>query len=547
MSKILKFDSEARKSLLDGVNLIANAVGTTLGPKGRNVALKLGPNNYKTYHDGVTVAKSIDLTDEFLNVGVQQLKEAATKTNDKAGDGTTTATIIAQAIINEAMKAIEDGTNPMSLKREIESAVQVVLEDLKVRTKEVTTPEEVAQIATISSADPILGKLVSDGLEKVGMDGVLTVEDGSGIETTVEYKSGLEFDRGYLSPQFVTNQDTVEAIIEDPYILITDLSLSRNHQIAPFLEKFLKTSKNIVILASEISDEALATLVVNHLRGAINCIAIQAPAWGGRRVDEIKDIAAITGGTAILADSGRSLDSVTIEELGRADKMVSDRDKTTIIGGKGNKELVDKSVNDLREQIKVANTEYDKQIKQQRLAKLVGGVGIIKVGAASETELTEKRERVIDAVNATKAAVEEGIIPGGATALLRASQKLTDDTLGSKIVKDSLKSLFKKLMENSELDYEDSLKKVLDAKDEEGIDVVSGEMVNLVEKGIIDPVKVVRLALENASSVACTMITTNVLIVDEPEEKRWNILLLQDIKDKLFKLINFLTKGTYLK
>ncbi|MFZ5845734.1 MAG: chaperonin GroEL, partial [Patescibacteria group bacterium] len=414
---------------------------------------------------------------------------------------------------------------PMLLKSQIEEALKVILDELKKLAEEVKDPKEIEQVATISSTDPVLGKLIAEAFNKVGKDGVITVDAGKTFETTVEYKQGMEIDRGYLSPYFVTNQDTVEAVIEEPYILITDKRINWSHEIVPFLETLVKNNiKNVVIFAGEVVEEAMATLVVNRLRGAFNICAIQAPAYGDRRKDELEDIAVLTGGQIILDESGRDLKSVQIEELGRADKVVADRDKSVIINGWGKKGAIDKRVAELKAQLKVANTDFDRMIKEERMAKLAGGVAVINVGAITEVELKDKIERVIDAKNATKAAVEEGIVAGGEIALLHVANSLLawgkpqEPSLGGKILLEALKSPFKRIIENSGLDYAEIREKMSGHSYPEGVDVTDGQIKNLIEAGIIDPVKVTRSALENAVSVAIMVCTTSTLITDYKEK-----------------------------
>lgn len=525
MSKFIKDiikGQKARDKMLKGMNVLADAVGSTLGPRSRNVAVDRHPGQDlppTVLHDGVSVARSINLKDVHEDMGVRLLKGAAMKTNEVAGDGTTTSTILAQAIINEAFISIAAGGNPMLLKQEIEEAAKIVIKQLKEMATPIKTDKEMEQVAGISAADPLIGKLVSQALKKVGKDGVITVEDGTSYETTVEYKQGMEIDRGYAttSPYFQTNGETTEAIIEEPYILLTDRKLNYARELAPFLDKFVKAKlKNIVIFAGEIVEEALQFLVINKLRGAINVLAVQSPAFGDRRIEELEDIAILTGGKTILEDTGRSLDTVEISELGRADKVVGDRDKTIVTGGKGDIESIKKRIDNLREQIKVANSPYDEDIKKQRLAKLSGGVAVIKVGGATEIEIKEKRERVIDAKNATRAAVEEGIVAGGEIALLHAGYRFLKP--GS-IMYNAVRSPFKKIIENSGFDYGDIRELMASKKYPFGIDVTDGKVKNLIKTGIIDPVKVTRTALENAVSIAVMCITTDTLITDLIEEK----------------------------
>src|SRR3990167_1232512 len=523
MAKFIKdilIGDKARAKMLKGMNVLADAVGSTLGPMSYNVAVDRAPDADVpplVIHDGVSVARSINLPDVHEDMGVRLLRGASLKTNEKAGDGTTTSTIIAQALVNEAFKNITAGAKPMLLKRQIEDALKVVLEELKKLAIPVKNDLELENIASISAADTEIGKLVAEAIKKVGKDGVITVEEGKSFETNVVYKQGMEIDRGYstTSPYFQTNGETTEAIIEDAYILITDKKINYARDLAPFMDKFVKVSKNIVILGSEIIDEALQFLVVNKLRGAINVLAIQAPAFGDRRIDELEDLAILTGGVAILEDSGRTLESVDISELGRAEKVVADRDKTVITGGAGAKGAVKKRIEELREQIKVANTPYDAVIKQERLAKLSGGVAVINVGGATEIEMREKRERGIDAKKATKAAIEEGIVAGGEITLLTLANKYLKP--GS-IMYHALQAPFKKLIDNSGLDYGNVREKMAGKEYPWGIDVTCGCVKDLIKTGIIDPAKVTRSALENAVSISGMVMTTDTLVTDLVEE-----------------------------
>ncbi|TSC64458.1 MAG: chaperonin GroEL [Microgenomates group bacterium Gr01-1014_93] len=530
MAKILKFSSDAREKLLKGVNTLTEAVATTLGPKGRNVALdkKWGAPN--VVHDGVTVAKEIDLEDPFENMGAQLLKEAASKTNDVAGDGTTTATILAQAIVSEGLKNIQAGANPMILKKGIEKAVSALVEELKKMSKKITTQEEISQVATISAADSEIGKLIAEALQKVGKDGVVTVEEGKTMEISVDYKEGMEFDKGFVSPYFVTDTDKMESSLEDPYILITDKKISSAADFVPFLEKFVATSKDLVIIADEVEGEALALLVVNKLRGTINVLALGAPGFGDRRKEMLEDIAILTGGMVISEDTGIKFEAVEIDQLGKAGRVTSDKDNTLIVDGKGTKSKIEARVNQIRRQIETSDSEFDREKLQERLAKLTGGVAVINVGAATEVELKEKEARVKDAVAATKAAVEEGIVPGGEIALLRASKALDSLTFGSpsassgqeekvgvEIVKKAVEQPFRKLLQNAGEDEGVALAKVKDSKGNFGIDVMDGKLKDLVVAGIIDPVKVTRSALQNGASVAVMIMTTEALISDKPE------------------------------
>ncbi|OGE38691.1 chaperonin GroL [Candidatus Daviesbacteria bacterium RIFCSPHIGHO2_12_FULL_37_11] len=527
MAKILKFSSDAREKLLKGVNILTEAVATTLGPKGRNVAIdkKWGAPN--VVHDGVTVAKEIELEDPFENMGAQLIKEAASKTNDVAGDGTTTATILAQAIVSGGLKNIQAGANPMILKKGIEKATAALVDELKKMSKKVTTQEEIAQVATISAADTAIGNLIAEALQKVGKDGVVTVEDGKSMEMTVEYKEGMEFDKGFSSPYFVTDTDRMEASLENPYILITDKKISAAADFVPFLEKFVQVSKDLVIIADEVDGEALALLVVNKLRGSFNVLAVQAPGFGDRRKEMLEDIATLTGGTVISEDTGLKFDKVEVDMLGRAGRVTSDKENTLIIDGKGIKSKIDARVTQIRKELERSDSEFDKEKLQERLAKLTGGVAVINVGAVTEIEMKEKKERVIDAVAATKAAIEEGIVPGGEVALLRASKVLDsvlpknggldEERLGVEIVRHALEQPFRKLMQNAGEDDGIALSKVKDASGNIGIDVMDGQVKDMVKAGIIDPVKVTRSEIQNAASVAIMMITTDVTITDKPE------------------------------
>lgn len=510
--------NEAREKFLKGINIVANAVGSTLGPKGRNVAINEAYGAPRIIHDGVSVAKRIDLINEFEDMGAQLLKEAAIKTNVVAGDGTTTSTILAQELVNLGFQNIAAGKNPMTLKEEVEEALKIVLVELRKLSKEVSGNDDIERIATISSADPEIGKLVAQAIKKVGEKGIITTEEGKGFKTEVEYKTGMEFDRGYAtsSSYFVTDQSRVEAVIDDPYILLTDIKINYNHQLVKFLENFLKVSKNLVIIG-EVQEEALATLVVNKLRGAFNVLSVQAPAFGDRRIDELEDIAHLTGGVVIRADSGRSLESVKVEEMGRADRVVADRDKTKIEGGKGN---IKARIKELEDQIEVANTEFDKEIKKQRLAKLTGGLAVIKVGAINEVELADKKERVIDAVSAAKASIEEGILAGGQSTFMTLSEMdFWPDTLGANILKQSIRKPFKILMENAGYDYAEMRAKIGDKKYPYSVDQTDGKVKDMISSGIIDATKVVRSALENAVSVAGMAYTTSTLISEEYKPK----------------------------
>lgn len=528
MAKQLKFGKDARAALMTGIDLVAKAVVTTLGPKGRNIALdkKYGAPNI--VHDGVSVAKEIDLPDPFENMGAQLVKEASSKTNDNAGDGTTTSTLLAQVMTAKGMKLVDDkGANPMILKKGIEKAVEEVVKELKSKAKPIKSHEEIKQVATISAGDIEIGEKIAEALDKVGRDGVVTVEEGKGFTIDIEYKDGMEFDKGYASPYFVTDASKMEAEIDNPYILLTDKKISSIQELLPFLEKFVKLSKNLVIIADEIEGEALAVLVVNKLKGTFNVLAIKAPGFGDRRKEMLNDIAVLTGGTVISDDLGKKLESIEIEDLGQAEKVWADKDNARVIGGKGDKEEIKKREELIRNQIKTTDSDYDKEKLQERLAKLTGGVAQINVGAATEIELNEKKERVKDAVGATKAAVEEGIVPGGETALLRAREVIKklklegDEKLGAELVYESLEEPIKWLAKNAGDDEKKVLDKVLSSKDNDfGYNALTGEFGSLTKMGIVDPVKVTRSALENAASVAKTVTTTEGLVTEIPEPKQ---------------------------
>ena len=525
MAKQLIYAEEARRKLLSGVNKLTDAVSTTLGPKGRNVALdkKWGAPN--VVHDGVTVAKEIDLEDPFENMGAQLIKEAASKTNDVAGDGTTTATILAAAIINEGLKNITAGVNPMILKKGLESGVEAVVAELKKMAKKVSTKEEIAQVATISAADTTIGNLIAAALDKVGKDGVVTVEESKGLETNVEYKEGMEFDRGYVSPYFVTSPEKMEASIENPHILITDKKVTAIADLLPLLEKLVQVTKDLVIIADDIEGEALATLVVNKIRGTMNILAIKAPGFGDRRKEMLEDIAILTGGTFLSEDTGIKFENVQPNDLGRADKVTGDKDNTIIVGGKGQKSAIEARIKQIKIQIEKTTSDFDKEKLQERLAKLSGGVAVVNVGAATEIELKEKKERVNDAVQATKAAIEEGFVVGGEVAFLRSIGSLEgvkaegDELVGIKILREALKKPLRLLAENAGADSGWVVKEVEKTTGNYGFNALTGKFEDLVAAGVIDPVKVTRSALQNAASVAMMVLTTEALITDIPEEK----------------------------
>ncbi|MBP9702146.1 chaperonin GroEL [Candidatus Woesebacteria bacterium] len=533
-AKQVLYSSDARVKLVAGVNKLANAVSVTLGPKGRNVALdkKWGAPNI--IHDGVSVAKEIELDDPFENMGAQLVKEASVKTADVAGDGTTTATVLAQAIVNEGVKNITAGANPMVMRRGLLKASDLVVAELKKKAKAIKI-DDAASVATISAGDPALGALIADALKKVGgKNGVVTVEEGQGFETVVEHKEGMSFDKGYASGYFVTNPDTLEAEMENPYILVTDQKVSSIQELVPFLEQFVKVSKNLVIIADDVEGEALATLVVNKMRGTFNVLAVKAPGFGDRRKAMLEDIAVLTGATVISGDVGRKLDSVRVEDLGRADRVVASKEETKIVGGKGDKAALAGRATHIEAEYKKSTSEFDKEKLQERLAKLTGGVAVIKIGAPSEVELKDKKERAIDAVAATKAALEEGIVPGGSVALLDIAGKMVadptmspDEKTGYMLVKFALEAPFKKLMENAGLPGDQLIAKAREVSASGmGFDVMTLESVetakaiDMIKSGIIDPLKVVRTAVQNAISVATMILTTECLVTEIKEDKK---------------------------
>ena len=526
MPKQIKYGEDARRSLKNGIDALTNAVKVTLGPRGRPVALdkKFGPPS--VINDGVTIAKDIDLPDPFENMGAQLVKEASTKTNDKCGDGTTTATVLAQAIVTEGFKNIAAGADAMALKYGIEKAVEAMVAELKKMSTPVTTKEQVAQVATISAADEQIGNLIAEVMEKVGKDGVITVEESKGLQFETEFVEGMQFDRGYISPYFVTNAEQMKTELEDPYILITDKKISSISELLPVLEKVLQVSKNLVIVAEDIDGEALATLVVNKLRGTLNCLAVKAPGFGDRRKAMLEDIAMLTGGKVISEEIGRKLDSTTVADLGRARKVVSDKDNTTIVEGKGSDEAIKARIKQIKAQIEETTSDYDKEKLQERLAKLAGGVAVIKVGAATEVELKEKKHRVEDALSATRAAVEEGILPGGGVAVINASPILDklkvegDQKTGCEIIKKAVEEPLRWIAINAGQEGSVVVDKVRRSKKGVGYDALNNDYTDMVTKGIIDPLKVTRTALENAASIACMILTTEALVCDIPEKDK---------------------------
>jgi chaperonin GroEL len=531
MPKQLIFTDDARKKLKQGVDVMANAVKTTLGPKGRNVALDKKFGSPTVTHDGVTVAREVELEDPFENMGAQLLKEAATKTNDIAGDGTTTSVVLAQAIVHEGLRNIAAGANPMLLKRGLEKGGLAVVEAIKAEAKEVKGKDEIAQIATISAADETIGQLIADVMDKVGREGVITVEESKGLQFETEFVEGMQIDRGYISAYFVTNADRMEAVIEDPYILITDKKISAITDILPVLEKLVQVTKNLVIVAEDVDGEALATLVVNKLRGTLNVLGVKAPGFGDRRKAMLEDIAILTGGQVITEEAGRKLDATTIQDLGRARRVTADKDETTFVEGKGDQDKILARVKQIKAQIEETTSDFDKEKLQERLAKLAGGVAIIKVGAATEVELKEKKHRVEDALSAARAGIEEGMVPGGEVTLLNAIKGLDkvkaegDELTGVNIMRRALEEPFRQLVANAGHDGSVMLdgirRKQAETKSNVwGYEVIKNEIVDLTKAGVIDPAKVVRSAVENAISIAAMILTTEALITDLPEKEK---------------------------
>jgi chaperonin GroEL len=530
MAKQLAFSEDARRRLKVGVDALAAAVATTLGPKGRNVALDKKFGAPTITHDGVTVAKEIELEDPYENMGAQLLKEAATKTNDIAGDGTTTATVLAQNIVNEGLKNVVAGANPMLLKRGIEAGTEALSKKIANMAVSIDSTEDIASVAAISAQDQEIGKLIAEVMDKVGKDGVITVEESQSLEFEQEYVDGMQFDRGYISPYFITDSDSMEASIEDAHILIHDKKISSAQDLVPILEKLIQTGKrNLVIIAEDIDGEALATLVLNKLRGTLNALAVKAPGFGDRRKAMLQDIAVLTGGQVITEEMGRKLESVQVSDLGRAGKVISTKDDTTVIDGAGDDSQIKGRVEQIKVEIDRSTSDYDSEKLQERLAKLAGGVAIIRVGAATEVELKEKKHRVEDALSATRAAVEEGIVPGGGVALLNALPALDDVTVvgadaatGVKILRAALVAPMRKIAENAGKNGDVIIQNVRAAQKEAddsniGYDVLTEEYVNMLKVGIIDPAKVTRGALENAASIAAMILTTEALITDLPE------------------------------
>ena len=532
MAKQLVFEEEARRNLKQGIDALADAVKTTLGPKGRNVALDKKWGSPTVTHDGVTVAKEIELEDPFQNMGAQLLKEAATKTNDVAGDGTTTATVLAQSIVNEGLKNVTAGANPMLLKRGIEASSDAIVSALKDMATPVAGQEEIAQVASNSAADSQIGDLIAEVMAKVGKDGVITVEESKGLQFETEYVEGMQLDRGYLSPYFVTNNERMEAELDAPYLLITDKKISSAQDIVPLLEKLVQVGKReLIVIAEDVDGEALATLVLNKLRGMFNAMAIKAPGFGDRRKAMLRDIAILTGGQILSEEVGRTLESAQLEDLGQADKVISTKDATTIVGGHGGSDEIQGRIEEIRAEIDTSTSDYDREKLQERLAKLAGGVAILRVGAATETELKYRKTRVEDALSATRAAVEEGVVPGGGVALINSVSALetldmddADAATGARILRRALEEPMRMIASNAGLDGAVVIEKVRGLHEggqaNTGYDVIQNDYVDMMDAGLSDPVKVTRSAVENASSIAAMILTTAALVTDIPEEEK---------------------------
>jgi chaperonin GroEL len=525
--KEIKYSMEAREKMMQGVDILANTVKSTLGPRGRNVLLEKSFGSPKTTKDGVTVAKEIELENKFENMGAQMVKEVASKTSDVAGDGTTTATILAQAIYREGSKMVVAGANPMAIKRGIERAVDVVVDELKKLSKPTREKKEIAQVGTISANnDPTIGDIISEAMEKVGKEGVITVEEAKGMDTTLDIVEGMQFDRGYLSPYFVTDAEKMEVHLEEPYLLLHEKKISAMKDMVPILEQIAKMGRPLVIVAEDVEGEALATLVVNKLRGTLQCAAVKAPGFGDRRKAMLEDIAILTGGQVISEDLGIKLENVTLNDLGTARRVTIDKDNTTIVEGAGTRDALEGRVKQIRVQIDDTTSDYDREKLQERLAKLIGGVAVVNVGAATETELKEKKDRVEDALNSTRAAVEEGIVPGGGVAFMRALEALEklklqgDEKLGVNIVKRALEEPMRQIANNAGVEGSVVVQRVKEEKGAFGFNAETGQYEDLMESGIIDATKVSRLALQNAASVAGLLLTTEAMVAERPKEKK---------------------------
>ncbi|MFZ3579574.1 chaperonin GroEL [Virgibacillus sp. DJP39] len=524
MAKQIKFSEDARRAMLRGVDTLADAVKVTLGPKGRNVVLDKKYGSPLITNDGVTIAKEIELEDHFENMGAQLVSEVASKTNDVAGDGTTTATVLAQAMIREGLKNVASGANPVGVRRGIEKAVELAVRELQAISKPIENKESIAQVAAISSGDDEVGNLIAEAMERVGNDGVITIEESKGFNTELEVVEGMQFDRGYASPYMVTDQDKMEAVLEDPYILITDKKIGNIQEVLPVLEQVVQQGKPLLLVAEDVEGEALATLVVNKLRGTFNAVAVKAPGFGDRRKAMLEDLATLTGAEVITEDLGLDLKSTTIEQLGRATKVVVTKESTTVVEGGGNPETISSRVAQIRAQAEESTSEFDKEKLQERLAKLAGGVAVIKVGAATETELKERKLRIEDALNSTRAAVEEGIVAGGGTALVSVYKKVSeldlvgDEATGANIVRRALEEPVRQIAHNAGLEGSIIVERLKGEAVGIGFNAATGEWVNMVEAGIVDPTKVTRYALQNAASVAAMFLTTEAVVADLPED-----------------------------
>ncbi|SFA57880.1 chaperonin GroEL [Anoxybacillus pushchinoensis] len=526
MAKEIKFSEEARRAMLRGVDKLADAVKVTLGPKGRNVVLEKKFGSPLITNDGVTIAKEIELEDPFENMGAKLVAEVASKTNDVAGDGTTTATVLAQAMIREGLKNVTAGANPMGIRKGIEKAVAVAVEELKAISKPIEGKDSIAQVAAISAADEEVGQLIAEAMERVGKDGVITLEESKGFTTELDVVEGMQFDRGYVSPYMITDSDKMEAVLDNPYILITDKKVSSIQELLPVLEQVVQQGKPLLIIAEDVEGEALATLVVNKLRGTFTAVAVKAPGFGDRRKAMLQDIAILTGGEVITEELGRELKSTTIASLGRATKVVVTKEHTTIVGGAGRAEDIQARINQIRAQLEETTSEFDREKLQERLAKLAGGVAVIKVGAATETELKERKLRIEDALNATRAAVEEGIVAGGGTALMNVYNKVAaieaegDEATGVKIVLRAIEEPVRQIAQNAGLEGSVIVERLKTEKAGVGFNAATGEWVDMIEAGIVDPTKVTRSALQNAASVAAMFLTTEAVVADKPEENK---------------------------
>jgi len=528
MAKQIIYSDDVRKAIKLGVDKLANAVKATLGPRGRYVLLEKKFGSPTITNDGVTIAKEIELEDPNENIGAQLVREVSSKTNDVAGDGTTTACVLAQAIINEGLKNIAAGANPMHIKRGIDKAVAAIVQEIKTMAKQVKTKEEIEQIATISANDKEIGKLIAEAMDKVGKDGVITVEEGKSAETTLEVVEGMQFDRGYISPYFVTDAERMEAVLEDPYIIITDKKVSAMNDLLPLLEQIAQSGRSFLLIAEDVEGEALATLVVNKLRGTLRCCAVKAPGFGDRRKEMLQDIAILTGGEVISEEKGDKLEKATLDRLGTAKRVVVDKENTTIVGGAGDKDAIKKRINQIKKQIEETKSDYDKEKLQERLAKLAGGVAVINVGAPTEAAMKAKKFKVEDAMHATRAGVEEGIVPGGGVALLRAKEiaktkvkaEDPDEQTGMNIVWRAVEEPIRTIAENAGFEGSIVVEKVLAEKNPNfGFDAEKGEFVDMMKAGIVDPAKVVRSALENAASIAGYLLTSEVIVTEIPEKK----------------------------